>query len=191
MSRLDPSLKRLVLTYRTKEQARRALQECAGRILSAAKRSIFAWQRQNQAEAEQLLTEAKTACMQGEKICRRDVLLSHEGAWRAALEEYCEAAFVHAFFVRGRISAADAPTQDPEIVIGGLSDFTGELARYAVLRATEGDHATVDQLYVVSRDVIELLLRLDLTGSSRSKFDQAKQHLRKLEDIRYDLSSRV
>jgi hypothetical protein len=31
---------------------------------------------------------------------------------------------------------------------------------------------------------------MNLTGSLRNKFDQGKQHLRRLEDIRYDLSIR-
>jgi hypothetical protein len=38
--------------------------------------------------------------------------------------------------------------------------------------------------------VVENLLRLDLTGYLRQKFDQAKKNLRQLEQILYDLRLR-
>ena len=75
-------------------------------------------------------------------------------------------------------------------MIGGISDAAGEIARYAMLRATARDIKEVDRLYAVAFSIVEMLLALDLTGSLRSKFDQAKQHLRKIEEIRYDLSLR-
>ena len=37
---------------------------------------------------------------------------------------------------------------------------------------------------------MDFLLQMDLTGHLRTKVDQAKQHVKKLEEIRYDLSLR-
>ena len=82
------------------------------------------------------------------------------------------------------------PTDEPDLVIGGLSDFTGELSRQAVLKATEGDAKTVEKVFLTVRDVIEFLLKMNLTGSLRTKFDQAKHNLRKIEEVRYESSRR-
>ena len=87
----------------------------------------------------------------------------------------------------GKVTAI---ADDPEIYLGGLSDITGELVRRSVLHATDGDHETVERIFEDVRRVVELLMDMDLTGGLRSKLDQAKQNLRKLEEIRYDLSLR-
>ncbi len=185
------TLQKAVLRQQERERARRELQDIAGRALSASKRSIFSWQRGDRREAESLLREARASFDHIKPLVKQHPALAQEGVWRAAQEEYCEAQFVHEFFSTGTVGKLTLITQDSEILIGGLSDFIGELARCAVLRATDGDGASVDRFYDAAKEVVALLLQLDLTGSLRSKFDQAKQHLRKLEDIRYDLSRRV
>ena len=87
------------------------------------------------------------------------------------------------------------PTQkdelDPDILIGALSDVVGEYVRRAVMFATDGDRKSVEKLYEESKIIVGFLTSLDLTGSLRSKGDQSRQHLRRLEDIRYDMSRRV
>lgn len=174
-----------------RESDRRTLIGVSGQALSGAKQAIFKLQRNDHVGATADLERVNQQLSQGKKICQGDSGLAHEGVWRAAQEEACEATLVHDFLIKGKLAVSKLPCEDPEILIGGLSDFTGELARYAVIKATEGDKATVEKLYAVTVKVVETLLQLDLTGSLRAKFDQAKQHLRKLEDIRYELSRRV
>lgn len=184
-------LEQITLAQQKRESDRRALVSLSGQALSAAKQSIFKLQRKDSAGAAADLSRVEQLLREAGKICRRDNGLSHEGVWRAAQEEACEAILVYDFLVKDKLMASKLPTDDPEILVGGLSDFTGELARYAVIKATEGDRAMIEKSYAVALQIIEALLRLDLTGSLRSKFDQAKQHLRKLEEIRYELSRRV
>jgi len=174
-----------------REHVRRELQAIAAQVLSRSKRAIFKLQRDDMAEAAADLHEIRKAIDAGKKLTSKDSALANEGVWRAGLEEATEAILFERFLVKGSLDSVSLPSQDPDIVIGGMSDFVGELARLAVLRATDGDDASVDRFYAIAESVIETLLQLDLTGSLRSKFDQAKQHLRKLEDIRYDMSSRL
>jgi predicted translin family RNA/ssDNA-binding protein len=183
-------LSSVIKTQRQREQARRDLQAAAGRALSASKRAIFQLQRGDMAGAKTGIASALAEINTTKKSVAKDPQLLAEGTWRAALEECCEAIYLERFLSHGNLDGAVFPTEDPEILIGGMSDFVGELARLAVLRATEGDGESVEHFHDIAQTVIETLLQLDLTGSLRSKFDQAKQHVRKLEDIRYDLSGR-
>lgn len=177
--------------YQKRVSGRRAMAERAGVVLSSAKRAIFALHRQDERRAAQELNTARAACSAGAKHFRQDLAMGGEGVWRAGLEEYCEAIFFFEFMTRGSIKSAKLPTDDPEIVIGGLADFTGELSRQAVIRATAHDKPAVENMYLAARDIVEILLKLDLTGNARNKFDQAKRNLRHLEELRYDLSLRV
>lgn len=66
-----------------------------------------------------------------------------------------------------------------------MLDFTGELNRYAVQRATARDKAAVQ----AARDLTDLLmgrfLQFDLRNSAlRKKFDSLKYTLKKLEVVR-------
>ena len=76
-----------------------------------------------------------------------------------------------------------------EEYLGGALDFTGELNRYAIARATVRDKEAVQS----ARDLVEALqgqfLRMDLrNGSLRKKYDALKYTLKKLENTLYELS---
>ena len=78
---------------------------------------------------------------------------------------------------------------EAEEYLGGVLDFTGELNRIAVARATLRDKEAVLQ----ARDVVEALqgqfLRFDLrNGALRKKYDALKYTLKKLENTLYELS---
>lgn len=174
-------------TFRARE--RRSLQECAGQILSAAKRSIFATQR---SDAKMAANELKT-CVEylkkGKSLIKKFQSLENEGMWRSALEEYAEAS-LYAMVMGGKDIGAvrEIAPDDAGTYVGALSDLTGELTRSCVLVATERNLKEVKRLSGLVREVVAFLLEMDLTGSDRQKFDQAKQNLRKIEEIAFDLS---
>ncbi|MBU1033049.1 MAG: hypothetical protein ABII13_02340 [Patescibacteria group bacterium] len=185
------SFQKVTTKFKTKIKERRQIQSHAAEILSSAKRAIFSVHRGDIKKAKLELGAATKAFKAGEKICKREKAAEFEGMWRAGLEEYCEAIFFYEYMSTGQIWNADLPTDEPDIVIGGLADFTGELVRQSVIKATEGDKKTVDHMYSATRNVVEALLNMDLTGNLRNKFDQAKRNLRRLEELRYDLSRRL
>jgi predicted translin family RNA/ssDNA-binding protein len=181
---------RLIERQHARTAERRRLHEPAAELIAAAKRSIFALQREDGAAAEKELQTAKRALATGKAMVKRDPALASDGPWLAALEEYCEALFFHRFLTHGTLDGTDLPVDDPETVVGGLSDTVGEFARYAVLKATAGERHAVDRLYEAASKAVQDLLAMDLTGNLRTKFDQSKNALRKLEEIRYELSRR-
>src|SRR5690606_29884066 len=120
--------------------------------------------------------------------------LADEGAYRAALEEYAEAA-LYRVWVRdgsvGPVAGFEEMGIDHEIYLGGLADLTGEMQRRQVRFATDGRPvADIGAVTTAIGEIVEQLLQMDLTGYLRTKFDQSKNNLRRAEDVLYDVTLR-
>lgn len=175
--------------YEAYERAYRALVETANRAQNQAKRAIFAFHRGAAKEGTALLGGAAAMLAGLESGFRTMPMLRYEGAYRAAIEEFVEATLLAQFLGRKPLgNVAVIKELDSETYLGGLSDFTGELVRYATDRATHGDTKEVKRAHQALTEVMSFLISLDLTGYLRTKFDQAKQSERKMEQIVYDLS---
>lgn len=185
MSHATPFL-HLQKTYEKQRSVARALQLLGNELTRLSKTVIFALQR-NQ-PATKLLRDAERVYVRGQNMLTRTPALSGEGAWHAGCEEYAEARLLEAFVRDDAQLFARILEMDVEIVLGALSDLVGELARLAVREATQGRGERVGRIADDAERIVQFLTSLDLTGSLRSKGDQARQHIRKIEDIRYDLS---
>lgn len=177
-------------SHRAHEQVRREVITLSNDALSKSKRAIFAMHRDDVRAATELLTMAAEQFAKAEQRFKKSKSLQYEGAYRAALEEYAEARLFGQYLKTGKIGAIDARAMEPLVYLAGLADTTGEIVRYTLRQVT---HNKIDQV-VHARDtvemVIEFMLDLDATGYLRTKFDQAKGNLKRLEDIFYDLSLR-
>ncbi|MBP7005831.1 hypothetical protein KBB27_01780 [Patescibacteria group bacterium] len=187
MSFFLPDLALVKERFFVRESAKRELATVAQRMQTTSKRAIFAVHRDDLETALALLEETHEAESLGEALCRQEASLAHEGIWRAAREEQLEAELLVAILLEREIAL---PTNDPERVIGACSDVVGELARVLVRDVTQGDLARVERLKSVAQDLLGFLLEFDATGGARQKVDQARQHLRKIEDVAYDLAVR-
>lgn len=159
-------------------------------VLKLSKNAVYALHRGDAARAAGMIAEAKA-------IAARDLLplvaaapSLRGGALSAALEEWAEAA-IFAAFVAGRplptIGELEIVTR--EEYLGGVMDFTGELGRYAVLRATARDGAGVERCRDVCDALFEQFLSFEWrNGGLRRKFDAVKYTVKKVEQIIYELS---
>lgn len=173
------------------EAGRREIIKRAGDALNASKRAIFAMHRDDSETADRLLAEAAA----GLKAIREAVAgqpdLADEGSYRAAMEENAEAQLYRRFIRTGDIGPVDqAEGYDYEVYLSGLSDLTGELQRRQVRVATDGKLDEVRRLKEAIEAVVTELLEMDLGGYLRNKFDQAKNNLRRAEEVLYELSLR-
>lgn len=185
--------------YNAYELARRELITVSSGVLSKAKQAIFALHRDDEKEAARLLDEVeKTFAVLGKKFGKIDGL-QWEGAYRAALEEYVEAKLFYGFLQGGsraqRTVLVNRKGQsfariDADTYLAGLSDLTGELTRKCVQRATEHRVVEVEKLVEEVRLIIGELIKFDITGYLRTKYDQAKQNLRRVEEVLYDIKIR-
>lgn len=177
--------------YHAHNDLRRAVIAASNEALSKSKRAIFALHRDDHKAASTLLSEAVKQFSVAEKTFKKFPELKEQGAYRAALEEYAEALLFKAYLESGVIADdLDARVMEPSIYLAGLSDMTGECVRYAVRQVTKGNTAVVEEVYLVVSMVIEFFLDMDLTGYLRTKFDQSKKNLNRLENMTYDLAIR-
>ena len=160
----------------------------SGDALHHAKRAIFALHRDNQPEAIIKLKATEAIFKKLRAKYKNDRKVLSEGAYKAAVEEYVEAALFYQFLTTGKISEIKSFRIEADIYLAGLCDVPGELYRYAIRAATGHDTAMVKKCSKMSNNIIGELMEFNLTSYLRTKFDQAKQANQKLEYIVYELS---
>ena len=172
--------------------ARHDLIQLAGDAQGASKRAIFALHRDDAVEANRLLEEAGARLTSIQNLAEKTPGLDEEGSYRAALEEYAEAALYRGFVETGRVGPlSDSPVAiDDDTYLGGLSDLTGELQRRQVRAATEGRAEEVKKIKDAIEQIVEALLAMDLGGYLRTKFDQSRNSLRRAEEVLYEITLR-
>ena len=138
------------------------------------------------------------------------------GSYSGGLEEYAEAAIFAHFIRTGMVLPAKQIQRcNNDEYLGGVLDFTGELNRFCVARATERDVAAVTKC----RDVVDALMGIFLkvskahfpnpstvcpynkltlfffttkfdfrNGALRKKYDGLKYTLKKMENTLYEMS---
>jgi len=172
-------------------EARHDIIKLASDAQGASKRAIFALHRDAAAEADGLLAEAGAALAEIQSRNAKTEGLSEEGSYRAALEEYAEAALYQMFVATGKVGPlAGSVAVDDDAYLGGLSDLTGELQRRQVRFATDGNAEEVALIKSAIEEIVNALLAMDLGGYLRTKFDQAKNSLRRAEDVLYEITLR-
>lgn len=181
-------LQKLKDHFQRLESSRQELQRRSGDAQRLSKQTIFALQRHDVKQSAAALAEAERELGLAAKIVSRESRLASEGMWRSSLEEYCEALFCDRIARQEPLFPVPALVEDPDIQLGALSDAVGEAARMVIAAATVHDDKEVNRLHAIAESIVQFLTSLNLTGSLRSKGDQARQHLRKIEDVRYDLS---
>lgn len=169
---------------------RRDIIKLGGDVQHHAKRAIFAMHRDDMTEAELKIAEAKKGLLLLEKMAKKDKRTFEEGTYREAVEEYVEAVLFHQFLRKKKIGPVTGIHVEPQLYVAGLCDVPGELYRYAIKAATNRDHAAVLRSMETAEDIIGELIECNLTKYLRTKFDQAKQAVGKLEIVVYELSLR-
>ncbi|MGE5425650.1 MAG: hypothetical protein ACM3PZ_01070 [Bacillota bacterium] len=182
-------IKKLKTDYSKREQERRQIISRSNDVLFQAKKAIFALQREE-------LEAAATKLMDMEKILGKmekdfgPVRLREEGAYHAAAEEYVEAKTLAAVVAGKKIVAVKGLHLGYDSYLGGFCDLIGEMVRFATNRAAKGKYESVAEMKEKAEEIMNGLLDFDLTGYLRTKYDQARGHLRKLETMAYEIRLR-
>ena len=182
----DKFLEQLRKEYRANETARRQIISAANNILFAAKKNIFAIQRNDFKTAEEKMADIEKELKSLEKRFGADRLYN-EGTYKAAVEEYLEGKTLYTVIKKKKIEAYKGLSLNYESYLGGICDMIGELVRYATNQAAKGKFSEVAKIKKIAEDIMGQLIDFDLTGYLRTKYDQARGHLRKLEQMTYEL----
>jgi translin len=179
-------LKSLKEDYRQNESERRQIISAANNILFLSKKVIFKLQREETKEAEKQIKEIELLLKNLEE--RFGVLrLRKEGAYKAAAEEYMEGKIFFQALNAKEITPVTDIDMDYEAYLGGICDMIGELVRYATNQAAKGKFGKVSKIKNKADDIMSELIDFDMTGYLRTKYDQARGHLRKLEQMTYEI----
>lgn len=158
--------------------------------LHKSKISIFSMHRGQVEEAGQLLKEVEANFAKLEPVFKKSPALRHEGSYKAALEEYVEAKMLHKIISGKKVEAIKEVKVDFDSYLGGLCDTTGELVRLAIREATNNNIKGVEHARDTITEIMAELIEFNLTSYLRTKYDQAKGNLRKIEQMVYELKLR-
>lgn len=180
--------KQIQQSYSRYEIMRREVIKQAADALSLSKQAIFAFHRDDSTGGEKLLGQVESLLSSMEKQFIKEPDLRGEGSYRAALEEYVEAKMFGKVLRGESVGVIKEVQVDTDSYLGGLCDVPGEIARQVVLLATARKFKEVEKLAKVADDLMSELMQMNLTGYLRNKHDQAKQALRRIEEVAYDVS---
>jgi predicted translin family RNA/ssDNA-binding protein len=175
--------------YQANESQRRQIISASNNILFEAKKTIFALQRQDFKIAEEKIIENEKSLTNLESRFGFE-RLHREGAYKAAAEEYLEGKTLFLVIKNKKIEATKGLHLDYESYLGGVCDMIGELVRYATNQAAKGKFSEVAKIKKIAEDIMGQLIDFDMTGYLRTKYDQSRGHLRKLEQMSYEIKLR-
>lgn len=158
-------------------------------IAKAAKSAVYCLHRSDFPGGHKQLVHCESIMSDLSPILKSEPTL-RVGCYSAAMEEYCEAALFRNFLQNGTLlPRRHLPHVDKEEYLGGAVDFTGELNRFAVARATKRDIRAVNHCREIVDALYGQMVQFDFrNGHLRKKFDTLKYTLKRLENLLYDLS---
>lgn len=182
-------IEKLKKEYTEGEGERRQIISLSNVALHESKRAIFTLHRNEIEKAEEKLKEVEDVLQKLEKKfgLKR---INEEGSYKAAVEEYAEAKFFSFIVNRKKIDAIKEVKLEAISYLGGLCDTTGEMVRWAINEAAGGRPEKVEKIKNMINEIMSELVEFDMTGYLRTKYDQAKGNLRKIEQIDYEIKIR-
>jgi predicted translin family RNA/ssDNA-binding protein len=177
-------------SYTFFNQNRRQIIGLASDALHKSKISIFTMHRGQVTEAGELIKGVEKTLRDLEPVFKKSPSLRYEGSYKAALEEYAEAKLLHQLMTTKKLSPIKEVSIDFDSYLAGLCDTTGELVRLAIKEATSGNVAEVTRIRDLITDIMGELVEFNLTSYLRTKYDQAKGNLRKIEQMVYEITLR-
>ena len=182
-------IQKLKREHEAHNSERRQIISLANIVLHDSKRTIFALHRNDIKGAEKMLGEI-------EKILQKLVKefsytrINEEGAYKAGAEEYVEAKMFFQAITGKKIDNLKKIKLSYESYLGGICDLTGELVRQAINMAARGQTGEVEKIKIAINDIMAELVEFNMAGYLRTKYDQAKNNLKKIEQIDYEIKIR-
>ena len=182
-------IQKLHKEYQDSNSERRQIISLSNAILHDSKRVIFALHRGDVKTAGESLGEIEKVFKKLEEKFGWTRMYG-EGSFKAGVEEYVEAKMFYLLMTGKKLEAIKGLKLTYESYLGGICDTTGELVRQAVNEAARGNFAAVPQIHNTLNEIMAELVEFDMTGYLRTKYDQARGNLRKIEQINYEVKLR-
>lgn len=121
------------------------------------------------------------------KAVKKNKDLIEQNFYKEAVEEYIEAITLYSFLTKYKKEIPGFIKTEPEEIISGICDFTGELVRRAITIASVESFGELISYKKAIENVAEQLAKIGFNGKIRQKYDEVERNLRKVEDIIYDI----
>lgn len=158
-------------------------------ILKLSKQVIYDVHRQDLKNAEEKITQIRRYITALRKHFPETYQIEDISIFSSALQEFTEAVCYFEFISNSKIPTRKQLDVDTENYLMGLSDLTGEVARKAVIAATQKDSKTVGRIRDLVDEIYGQFLNFDFRNSElRKKADQIKWNLKKVEELFFELS---
>lgn len=180
-------IKKLREDYSHHDIERKKIISASNNILHDAKRAIFSVHRKDLKTAQASIADIEKRIKELQKNFGYP-RLTEEGAYSAGIEEYVEAKMFYLVTTGKSVDNIKGIKLSVTHYLGGISDLTGELLRQAINEAAQGNTAQVKNSKKIIEDIIAELIEFNLTGYLRTKYDQARNNLRKIEQINYEIN---
>ncbi len=179
----------LKVEYKDGESVRRQINSHSNNILFEAKKIGFALHRGDIKDSGKRLEALEEDL---KKLANNFGVasLDEQGPYRAAAEEYVEAKFLYFVLSGQKLDKIKGLKLDNVAYLGGICDMTGELIRYATNQAAAGKFIKVKEVKEIINDIMAELTDFDMTGYLRTKYDQARGNLRRIEQMDYEIQLR-
>lgn len=182
-------IQKLKKEHESNNGERRQIISLANVVLHDSKRVIFSLHRGDMDKAEESLVAIEKVLIKLDKKFGYG-RLNQEGSYRAAVEEYAEAKTLWQVINGKKVDKFKGIKLSYESYLGGICDLTGELVRRAINEASRGNEVEVSHIKNIINDIMAELVEFNMTGYMRTKYDQARGALRKIEQISYDIKIR-
>lgn len=182
-------IQKLKKEHEAQNSERRQIISLSNIILHDSKRVIFSLHRNDIKKSEDMLKEIEKILQKLEKKFGY-TRIREEGAYRAGAEEYVEAKMFFYAMTGKKVDKIKEIKLSHESYLGGICDLTGELVRRAVNMAASGNIGEVEKIKKVINDIMAELVEFNMAGYLRTKYDQARGNLRKIEQINYEIKIR-
>lgn len=180
----------LLKDYSYFNKTRREIIGLAAEALHKSKIAIFTMHRGQFTEAKKVIIEVEKILKGLEVNFKKSPGLRYEGSYKAAIEEYAEAKIFCELAIKHTITPIKEVKIDFDTYLAGLCDATGEMVRLATKEATAGNFEEVVKIKDLVTDVLGELVVFNLTSYLRTKYDQSKTNLRRLEQMVYEIKLR-
>jgi predicted translin family RNA/ssDNA-binding protein len=159
-----------------------------------SKKAIYCLHRAQRDEARALLQSVADQCRQIAQATQMSRSELHGGSFGAALEEYAEARLLEHWLASGDLLPLSQLQAEVDIsekdYLGGVVDFTGEIGRWGVARATDRDVDAVKRVLACDLAIKEYAIQLAELGAGKltKKLEAVATNTKKMEATLYELT---
>jgi len=180
-------LKKSIKEYQETQGLIYGIQKLSNEIRAKSKKAIALLRREKIKESKEKIKEAESLFRLINKLIKKNRNLTNQSFYKEAVEEYIEAITFYNFVNKSKREIPDFVETEPEGIISGICDFTGELVRRAITIASVENFKQILLYKKVIEDIAEELTKIGFRGKLRRKYDEVERNLRKIEDILYDI----